>query len=51
MFTLCQCFLAVARAGGWQMGGDGRIENMMNLFFLPCLKLPVKIQQPHLRSA
>lgn len=51
VFALRRRFLAVARAEAWQMGGDGRSGSMMNLFFLPCLKLPVKIQQPHLRSA
>lgn len=51
MFALRECFRAVARAEEWQMGGDERIGSVMNLFFLPCLKLPVKIQQPHLRSA
>lgn len=51
VFALRRRFLAVARAEAWQMGGDGRSRSMMNLFFLPCLKLPVKIQQPHLRSA
>lgn len=50
-FALRECFWAVARAEEWQMGGDERIRSVMNLFFLPCLKLPVKIQQPHLRSA
>lgn len=51
VFALRECFWAVARAEEWQMGGDERIRSVMNLFFLPCLKLPVKIQQPHLRSA